>query len=177
MVSSLRSNGKGSVVLASKAEQTEPQETNQNTDNHEAQENKEPVYWLDRNPMLIKNYPLSSDMLEGEVYHTTEKGYVTVLDSKYVCYRIGQLFDQLGFTAEDIGTEDVSNFVEDLFNYYFKLYPEEKRQKEEAKLQEQRESIIARAIPQLRKMASVMGQRDRLNWTDDEWISFMKSQP
>lgn len=140
------------------------------------QESKEPTSWIRKTAVQIRNLPLSPGILEGEVEYVTSKGNPIILDQRYALFRVGMLLSELGFSQGDIGSEDLATFTEDALKYYLEEYPKEVATIEAEKLEGQRDAVLARAIPQFKKMSALLGFTDRLNWTDDQWIEFISKQ-
>lgn len=156
--------------------------TQQPTNPHEVesqdveQESKEPTSWIRKTAVQIRNLPLSPEILDGEVHYVTSKGNPIILDQRYALFRVGMLLSELGFSLEDVGTEDLATFTEDALKYYIEEYPKETAVIEAEKLEGQRDAVLAKAIPQFKKMSALLGFTDRLSWTDDQWIEFISKQ-
>lgn len=180
MVRTLTRNGNSTSVAVQQSDSSHIQPSNNQstkvTDEQEEQEEKEPINWIRKSPVAVRNLPLSPEVLDGEVQYTTTKGNVTILDQRYACFRIGSLLSDLGFTIEDVGSEALAAFTEDALRYYLEEYPKEVAAIEAEKLEGQRDAVLAKAIPQFKKMSALLGFSDRLTWTDDQWIEFISKQ-
>lgn len=180
MVRTLTRNGNSSSVITSQGKNltTQPpiNPEDKTGEEQEEQEEKEPINWIRKSPVAVRNLPLSPEVLDGEVQYTTTKGNITILDQRYACFRIGSLLSDLGFTIEDVGSEALAAFTEDALRYYLEEYPKEVAAIEAEKLEGQRDAVLAKAIPQFKKMSALLGFSDRLTWTDDQWIDFISKQ-
>lgn len=168
MVSTLRRNGK---VSQEQVEAHTPDEEQEQDEQEEQQ--SEPVNWIYKTAVAVKNLPLSPEVLDGETHYETKKGNITILDPKYAAYRVGNLLADLGFTVADIGSEDLTNFIEDSLNYYTVEYPKEISAITAERNAGKAEQVAASAIKQLKKMSAIMGL-GRESWTDDQWLAFIK---
>lgn len=171
MVSTLSRNSKSTEVVNPKVD-TAPKEV----EVKEETEPSEPINWLYKNTVSVKNLPLTPEILDGEVHYETKQGNITILDPRYAAYRVGSLLSDLGFTSEDIGSEDLKNFIEDAINYYLVDYPKEKAAIEAERLGGKRDQVLQSSIRQFKKMSAILGL-GRENWTDEQWIDFISRQP
>lgn len=149
---------------------------NHNADIEVQEDNNEPVPWIQRGVVALSNMPLTPAVLDGEVLHEAKKGNLTILDPKFAAYRVGKLLADLGFTSEDIGSEDLSNFIEDSLNYYTIEYQKEYNELQNEKYKDKREAILQNTIRQMKKMSAMLGL-GRDSWTEQQWIDLISKQP
>ena len=158
--------------------------------NGTVREQSEPEHWKEfAGSVRVKNIPLPSleELEKGYIYTSqvstksrngeivTLGGNQTVIDSDYAYCQVGILLHALGFSVKDFKSKKLETFIQNCLQYYPEVYNRELAEKESAKMMQSKDKIKQQTIAALTKVARLNGQLDRLEWTEDDWESWMKA--
>ena len=143
----------------------------------------EAKHWLKRTPVGLQNIQLCPEALDGEYVHTsalldryrngekrTTGGNQTIIDRDYVCYRIGTLLVDCGFSTEDVTNGELSDKLADLITDSLEYYP---RKYYQAKLD--KDKVVAATVSPMRQLLIASGREDAINWSDEKVAEFIQS--
>ena len=140
------------------------------------EETKEPkaTHWQNKNQMTVSRFPLHPQMLTGEHHHESANGNITILDRNYALLRIGRMFADLGLDLS-LNSAEIGDFCLEALKYATIDYPAEREAIDSEQAISKFEKTAKAIIPQMRKLALATGQRDKYQWTEEQWLNHLRT--